>query len=146
MQTLSITGSRSVICSAAAALRIHLAEDILHVIQRPNIDTHTPEQTVPRAQVKMEIRNRIHSHIVLTVELEIAHSSLKDDLSGLCSVHRFLVQCFKDLDRTIDAGLQLLECRLVILEDHVLGTTDTVSQELGCVAAALDLVREAGVY
>jgi len=39
----------------------------------------------------------------------------------------------------------LLECRLVVREDDILGATNAMSEEFGGVAAALDLKGKAAV-
>lgn len=93
----------------------------------------------------MEVGNGKLAHVALAREPEIAHLVHHDHLGLLLALEGLGVDLFEQLDGLGDAFLELLKGGLVVLEDDGWQTADALGDELGCVAAGLDLEREAGM-
>ena len=90
------------------------------VVESVKLCPEMPQYAIRRAQVKVEVRQRIFREILLpTLKLEITHSGLHDDGLVDSAVHCLLVDASQDLNRPRDAVLQLGKCSFVVFQEDV---------------------------
>lgn len=113
------------------------------VIQRTKRHTQMPQNAIRTSQMEVEVRDRELSNVALARELELAHGRVQDDLVRLLAVHERGVDAAQQLDGLCDALRELVEGLLLVWELYVLEACQAGGDELGCVAAGVDLVVEA---
>lgn len=125
---------------------LHLFEDILHIVKRPERHTLAAQDAICRAQVEVKIRNGEFADIALTGEAESPHLCLHDNLFILLALKPLCIDALQQLDGLGYADLQLVEGFLIVLKEDVLCTADPSNEEFGCIATALNLIVETVSY
>lgn len=121
---------------------LDLLKDVLEVVKRPDGHALRAHDAVRRRQVEVEVGDDVLGDVPLAREAEVAHLALHDDLGVLLAVDNARVHGLEELNRLVDARLQLFKGRLVVLKGRDVLGAEARDGKLGRVGARLDLVRQ----